>query len=829
MTFHSKAATNDIYDMFNQSAKQPTREDTQSGNDTEDDDDTYSTAGESTGTGRISATTSEFGDETLARVAAGGALDNDTQGSQATSVSPWSEFTTSKHVPKMDLNSTSKKNHKHSASEDLTDQLDSQNQTQTSGIDSFDTQAIAAIANQSFDEMKTQDIARLAGDMLQEEDEDEVSQHDLNDNTNHFDSVETPIESDTHGDGFFEVQEEKRYIPIAPEGYEPTPLRPFRDPAEVAQNKLPFMTPIAEQTESSIGSTVYKNGGDFFKTPSRHNGPHGVFESPSRLHLEELAMSSPQQATPQRTPTPSKPATPSSKRGILETVDDEDLLSGSPFKKIHRINVEDEQLHMPTPPPEIISAQPSPLVISKAPAPEPAVPQTPIIDDIQCNPVASDIRETILNGLLTPLTSYEGYQESKEEDFAQYDNLKSYAKSIKNLVKGSPKKPTLKPEPRLVFPGTSRVYAVKRELGEGAYAKAYLAHSSDSNSTTPATITPSSSPRKSLALSRSISPHLDATGRGDYEAIKAEQMNEHGPSVHFEFHIIRLAHSRLTPINPRAVTCLIKAHECHLYRDEAYLILTYSPQGTLLDLINAMRTDAYTKGKPTDGIGLDEPLAMFFSLELLRTMAALHSVGIMHGDLKADNCLVRFQLEHEITAPWNAAGDHGWASRGLTLIDFGRGIDTRCFRSDAKFIADWTASDQDCPEIKECKPWKWSLDYYGAAGTIHSLLFGKYLSTITVPVLSESDLGVEGEMTLGIKSKKEVRVKETMKRYMSKEVWGEVFGVLLNGGGVEDGEVRKGELDRVLGVMEGWLSREGERKGLRQGLRGAERVVRERK
>jgi checkpoint serine/threonine-protein kinase len=829
MTFHSKAATNEIYDMFNESSKPADNDDTQSGNETDYDDDTYSTAGESTGTGRISTATSEFGDETLARVAAGGSLDNATQSSQPTSVSPWSEFTTSKHVPKVERGS---KLHKHSASDDLTDQLDSQNQTQTSGMDSFDTQAIAAIANQNFDEMKTQDIARLAGGMPLDEDEEEVDMPQRLEESDDqpFDALTTPVETDNpFEDRLVEVQEESRYVPIAPEDYEPTPLRPYRDATVLAQNKLPFMTPIAEQTESSIGSTAYRKT-DYSKTPSRKHGAD-TFESPSKLHLEELAMSSPQR------PSTSGSDRPDTPKRRLETIDDgEDWIPESPAKKLQRSLLDDDEGGVPLPAPPIgknfiLSQMPA----QKEPTPEPAIPGKPIINDSQCNPISEEIRNLILCSLVTPITDYPGYSESPDETFAHLDALKTFTKSVKVASK-SPRKSMPangKSEPRLNFESSSRVYAVRRELGTGAYATAYLASSTDkqiaANSLSQlSTTTPTSSPRKSL--SRSVSPQIDpTTGRADQEAIKAESTASSGRTVQFEFHIIRLAHSRLLSSNPRAAQSIITAHECHLYRDESYLILTYSPQGTILDLLNASMTDAAARGKPCDGVGLDEPLAMFFCVEVLRTMEALHSVGILHGDLKADNCLVRFDLSKDLAGPYSATGDSNWSARGITLIDFGRGIDTRCFLPSAKFIADWDPSAQDCPEIQEARPWKWSLDFYGAAGIVHSLLFGKYLSTITVPVLTENESGIEGQMTLGIKSRREVRVKEMMKRYMSKDVWNEVFHVLLNKGSEDDAEVRMGELKRVRELMEDWLETEGEKRDLRGKVRKAEGLVLARK
>ncbi len=102
---------------------------------------------------------------------------------------------------------------------------------------------------------------------------------------------------------------------------------------------------------------------------------------------------------------------------------------------------------------------------------------------------------------------------------------------------------------------------------------------------------------------------------------------------------------------------------------------------------------------------------MFFTIELFRTVEALHSKQIMHGDLKADNCLLRLDAiagavpggdqQSPLSSAWRADGSDGWAARGVTLIDFGRAIDMRAFEPDVQFIADWKTSAQDCAEMRE--------------------------------------------------------------------------------------------------------------------------------
>lgn len=805
MTFNSKAAHNDIYDMFNQPSRKTERDDTQSGDETDYGDDTYSDA-ESTGTGRISVATSEFGDETLARVAGGHALVEDlTQGSQPTSVSPWSDFTASKHVPKVE--SKNSRQHNHTSSEDFTDQLDStQEQTQTSGVGgSFDTQAIAAIANGNFDDMKTLDIARLAGDLVEDDHDDTQSQVDnsTDDHKSDTDALKTPIEPDSPQ--LLEVSHATRYVPTAPEDYEPTPVRPYRDPAEIAQNKLPFMTPIAEVTESSLGGTGYiKN--NYSARIKQSSGD----DSPSKLKIGPLLLESPKKDddTPRESP---------SKRRIREALEEEEILTGSPRKSKTSHNsglknpfeLSEKELSVKA---DMVPAKP------KAAAPEPKIPDAPIITNEKVLPMASDVRGQILGALITPLTAYAGYNESTAGR-GQHDDVKKFvAKAGKSPKKGSNNTQNVSSF-LLRFEGTSRIYAVKRELGAGAFATAFLVESIENtiSATTPAG-TPAASPsRKSvLAMSRSVSPVEDETGRANFEALKMEFPPQ---TIAWEFHIIRMARSRLSASadanQVRAVQSLVRAQECHVFPDEAYLVLSYTPQGTLLDLINVFRDERYKLGQRTDGVGLDEALVMFFGVEVIRTMQSLHSVGIMHGDIKSDNCLVRFDPSTTIVDSYNRLGQHGWASRGITLIDFGRGIDLKCFTPTVKFQADWTGTGSDCPEIKAMWSWKYNLDYYGVADLLHQSLFAKHLEYRSDPPLDKAPSTAPREHTL---------VHDSWKRGMAKELWLDVFEVLLHCGVREDG-VRVTELERVKARMEAWLEEKGNDKELRAKLALAERYV----
>lgn len=243
--------------------------------------------------------------------------------------------------------------------------------------------------------------------------------------------------------------------------------------------------------------------------------------------------------------------------------------------------------------------------------------------------------------------------------------------------------------------------------------------------------------------------------RGTQEAVKMEE-----PPSAWEFYILRQAKRRLGV--GRAGESVVEAYEMHLFRDEGFLVEEYRGQGTLLDLVNVCRAE---------GGAMDELLCVYFAVELFRTVEALHGKGIIHGDLKADNVLVRFDstLEGAWSGQYSREGRNGWSAKGITLIDFGRGIDMKAFRPDVQFIADWKTSEADCAEMREMRPWTYQIDYHGLAGVVHSMLFGKYLETIA-----------ERGGTLGAGATKTYRIRESLKRYWQTELWGEVFDLLLN-------------------------------------------------
>ena len=683
----------------------------------EDSDDDYTTGDESTGTGKLSGPPSDYGDDTRNELLGARKPTDDSDG--RTDVSSWSEFTASKHVPK-DHNGLS------SAPES----------TQSTTWEVY------------------QDQTQSEGATLPEESVEDVV---------------TPQDEDCP---------RTRYLPVPPEGYEP-PTGQYRDMAVVANNRLPFMTPIVEQTESSLGVATARAEKEYFssKTPSR-------------------------------------------KAGVPASLPEDDTLTSSPFQEVIA-DIEEDKRKVLQP----IRTKSTKGTISlgqgtaksqiaaktKAPSTAEPVQKDPVIKESQCNPMDQQVRETILSQMKPSLSSFEGYQEHLDINSGRTPEIKKY---IRTLLKASRSSvnldrtaSTLSLPPMLTFRGGDGTYTIKRELGAGTFAPVYLVENSAALASEEADENDENRPPSRMGKSAHRKP---------LEAIKMEE-----PASTWEFYILRQSHRRLGV--SRAAESIIRAHEMHLFRDECFLVEEYREQGTLLDLVNTARIETGNNGG-----GMEEALAMWLTVELLRTVEALHSKQIIHGDLKGDNVLIRFDdpgTETDWSPTYFPSGAHGWASKGICLIDMGRGIDMKQFMPNVAFIADWKTSEADCAEMRELRPWTYQIDYHGLAGIIHSMLFGKYMET----------LGEKGGSVLGQGATKTYRIRENLKRYWQTDIWAEVFHLLLNPlAHLEAEEGRKMPIVRGLRAcrdrMEAWLEENCERGvGLKGMIARMEGAIRERR
>ncbi|KPV73066.1 uncharacterized protein RHOBADRAFT_55300 [Rhodotorula graminis WP1] len=307
-------------------------------------------------------------------------------------------------------------------------------------------------------------------------------------------------------------------------------------------------------------------------------------------------------------------------------------------------------------------------------------------------------------------------------------------------------------------------------------------------------------------------------GGGDDDDFDADAEDElslavkvENPANLWEFYVLSQLHARLPE---RARASVVAAQRLYAYRDESFLFLDYCDQGSLLDAVNhAHESGVAPTASGSSGQGVDELLAMFFVVEVLRTLEGFHASGFVHGDLKIDNCLLRLEEVPGGARAWaptyDPSGANGWAHKGLKLIDFGRSIDLSAFPRGQAFSTDQDPHELDCAEMREGRPWTFEPDYYGAASIAVNLLFGRTIETKRVPV---DDAQPEGPLKWTLA--------HSCRRYYQVDLWTRLFDVLLNPRSVRaDSSLPVvDELAAVRHKMEEYLRQNGEKAG--KSLRG---------
>ncbi|OWB55373.1 hypothetical protein B5S28_g1245 [[Candida] boidinii] len=318
------------------------------------------------------------------------------------------------------------------------------------------------------------------------------------------------------------------------------------------------------------------------------------------------------------------------------------------------------------------------------------------------NPFSLSLKAKVLQAHLPLLEHSTTFPNEKLDKLSLFRKMSRPGSAASNKV-GDPKK---------IIELNGELHNIKQVLGEGGYGSVFLAESS----------------------------------AGKLKAFKIES-----PPNSWEYYILTQIEKRIGTVDKSFVHC----HSLFTYSDESCLIMDYCNQGSILDLVN------YAKER-SDVI--DESLILFITVELLKTVGKLHDIGIIHGDLKPDNCMLRFTQTETLPSKYvksSLGSKHsGWETKGICLIDFGRAIDTTVLPADCKFTTSWETDEQDCPEIRENRPWTYECDYYGLASIIHTMLFGRYISVQQV----------------GDKYK----LKDPIKRYWQKELWENLFDILLN-------------------------------------------------
>ncbi|XP_050204461.1 mitotic checkpoint serine/threonine-protein kinase BUB1 isoform X2 [Mercurialis annua] len=230
------------------------------------------------------------------------------------------------------------------------------------------------------------------------------------------------------------------------------------------------------------------------------------------------------------------------------------------------------------------------------------------------------------------------------------------------------------------------------------------------------------------------------------------------PPFPWEFYVYRLLDQR---ISDEQRSSFGLAHGMHVYSDYSILVSNYLPHGTFHDVINSY----VVVGKP-----MEEVLCIYYTIEMLYILEIIHGAGLIHGDFKPDNLLLRYSRE-DLTVDGFENRTGPWVDQGLCLVDWGKGIDLHLFPNDIKFKGDCRTSGFRCIEMKEDRHWKFQVDTYGLCVIAHMMLHNSYME---VEKKSTSDGGFV------------YLPKTPFRRYWNVDLWKELFTRLLNSSSLEN-------------------------------------------
>lgn len=233
----------------------------------------------------------------------------------------------------------------------------------------------------------------------------------------------------------------------------------------------------------------------------------------------------------------------------------------------------------------------------------------------------------------------------------------------------------------------------------------------------------------------------------NFVALKVQE-----PPCPWEFYMYRQLDKRMSDIKRSSFGF---AHELHIYSDCSILVCDYLSLGTLQDAINSYLV------KETS---MEEVVCMYYTIEMLDMLEVLHDAGIIHGDFKPDNLLVRCARD-ELTEDGFRDRTGPWRDQGLCLVDWGKGVDLNLFPTNTEFYGDCGTSGFRCIEMQENRPWRYQTDSYALCVNVHMMLHGAYMN---VEKKSTPDGSYHYQPETPFKS------------HWNVELWKNLFSTLLN-------------------------------------------------
>ena len=104
-----------------------------------------------------------------------------------------------------------------------------------------------------------------------------------------------------------------------------------------------------------------------------------------------------------------------------------------------------------------------------------------------------------------------------------------------------------------------------------------------------------------------------------------------------------------------------------------------------------------------------EPIAMFFTIEMLLILEKLQKANIIHADIKPDNVLLKRQPDINTEAQTSSDMFKN-VDPTMEMIDFGVSIDMSLFHKGQRFTHKFEKNDNRCPEMLDDKSWAYEVN-----------------------------------------------------------------------------------------------------------------------
>jgi Mad3/BUB1 homology region 1 len=156
----------------------------------------------------------------------------------------------------------------------------------------------------------------------------------------------------------------------------------------------------------------------------------------------------------------------------------------------------------------------------------------------------------------------------------------------------------------------------------------------------------------------------------------------------WEFYIYSAIHARISGDQARFIP---HAEAFFNGSPVSYLVVDRVSVATLAQLIEiserklGVTREAHNMLEKNPKRPFSEHVAMFFVVELLKALEAVHRASIIHADVTLENIVVRNDRGSWLGG-YNMAGKDGWGEKGIALIDFNHAIDAR-----HSAVGEWTA------------------------------------------------------------------------------------------------------------------------------------------